>query len=93
MTDPAVATGRYPVRVMVTAAWETVPVQVDDATTVAQLKHQALKAALKTTHDEQACAVKFRGAQLLDESVTLGSLGVQPNAPFIVLPARRQPVR
>jgi hypothetical protein len=84
---------RYAVRVMVTSAWEQVPVQVDDSTTVAQLKHEALRAALKTTRDEQAFVVKFRGAPVLDESVTLGTLGAVPNAPFIVLPARRQPVR
>ena len=34
----ATANGRFPVRVMVTTAWETVSVQADDATTVAQLK-------------------------------------------------------
>ncbi len=84
---------RFPVRVMVTPVWETVPVQVDDNTTVAQLKHEALRAALKTTHDEQAFVVKFRGATVLDESTTLRALGAVPNAPFIVLPARRQPVR
>ncbi|HEV8382271.1 MAG TPA: ubiquitin-like domain-containing protein [Gemmatimonadales bacterium] len=84
---------RYAVRVMVTPAWEQVPVQVDDSTTVAQLKHAALRAALKTTRDEQTFVVKFRGAPVLDESVTLGTLGAVPNAPFIVLPARRQPVR
>ncbi len=84
---------RYAVRVMVTAAWEQVPVQVDDTTTVAQLKHQALKAALKTTENEQAFVVKFRGAQVLDESTSMRALGAVPNAPFIVLPARRQPVR
>ncbi len=84
---------RYAVRVMVTPAWEQVPVQVDDATTAAQLKHQALKAALKTTENEQAFVVKFRGAQVLDESTTMRALGAVPNAPFIVLPARRQPVR
>ena len=84
---------RYAVRVMVTAAWEQVPVQVDATTTVAQLKHQALKAALKTTDNEQAFVVKFRGAQVLDESTTMRALGAVPNAPFIVLPARRQPVR
>jgi hypothetical protein len=88
-----VATARYAVRVMVQPAWETVPVQVDDATTVAQLKHEAVKAALKTTRDEQAYVVKFRGAQVFDESVSLGTLGARPNVPFIVLPARRQPVR
>ena len=84
---------RFPVRVMVTPVWETVPVQVDDNTTVTQLKHEALRAALKTTHDEQAFVVKFRGATVLDESTTLRALGAVPNAPFIVLPARRQPVR
>ena len=87
------ATERFPVRVMVTAAWETVAIQVDEGTTVAQLKHQALKAALKTAQQEQAFVVKFRGAPILDESVTLRTLGVVPNAPFIVLPGRRQPVR
>jgi len=84
---------RYAVRVMVTPAWEQVSVQVDDTTTAAQLKHQALKAALKTTENEQAFVVKFRGAQVLDESTTMRALGAVPNAPFIVLPARRQPVR
>ncbi len=84
---------RYAVRVMVTPAWEQVPVQVDDTTTAAQLKHQALKAALKTTENEQAFVVKFRGAQVLDESITMRALGAVPNAPFIVLPGRRQPVR
>jgi hypothetical protein len=84
---------RYAVRVMVTPAWEQVPVQVDDTTTAAQLKHQALKAALKTTENEQTFVVKFRGAQVLDESTTMRALGAVPNAPFIVLPGRRQPVR
>jgi hypothetical protein len=78
---------------MVQPAWETVAIQVDDATTVGQLKHQAVKAALKTARDEQSYVVKFRGAQLFDESVSLGTLGARPNVPFIVLPGRRQPVR
>ena len=84
---------RYAVRVMVTPAWEQVPVQVDDHTTVSQLKHEALHAALKTTAGEDGFVVKFRGAPILDESLTLRQLGAVPNAPFIVLPGRRQPVR
>ncbi|MFN2571023.1 MAG: ubiquitin-like domain-containing protein [Gemmatimonadales bacterium] len=84
---------RYPVRVMVTSAWERVAIQVDDTTTVAQLKREALSAALKTSADEQAFVVKFRGAAVLDESTTLGALGAVANAPFIVLPGRRQAVR
>lgn len=84
---------RYPVRVMVTSAWDHVPVHVDVSTTVAQLKRDALRAALKTTANEQDFIVKFRGAAILDESITLRALGAVPNAPFIVLPGRRQPVR
>ena len=93
MSTAGAVSERYGVRVMVTPAWETVSVQVDDRTTVAQLKQEALRAALKTARDEQACVVKFRGATVLDEATTLGALGAVPNAPFIVLPGRRQPVR
>jgi hypothetical protein len=85
--------GRFPVRVMVTAAWDQVTIQADETTTVAQLKREALRAALKTAADEHVHVVKFRGAPVLDESLTLGALRAGPNAPFVVLPGRRQPVR
>ena len=85
---------RYPVRVMVTDVWDHVPLSVDDATTVSQLKRDALRAALRQGDvREPDYVVKFRGAQVFDESVSLGALGARPNVPFIVLPARRQPVR
>jgi hypothetical protein len=91
----AVAPGqRFAVRVMVTPVWDQVFVPVDPGTTVAQLKREALQSALKRSGiDPDEYVIKFRGAQVLDESVTLGRLGAVPNAPFIVLPARRQPVR
>jgi len=85
---------RFPVRVMVTDAWDSVTVQVDDSTTVTQLKRDALRAALKQPSlEEREYVVKFRGAAVLDESQTLRALGAVANAPFIVLPARRLPVR
>ena len=91
MTD---VTQRFAVRVMVTPVWDQVFLPVDGDTTVAQLKREALRAALKrSAFDASAYIVKFRGASLLDESLTLLALGVVANAPFIVLPARRQPVR
>jgi hypothetical protein len=37
--------------------------------------------------------VKFRGAELFDESKSLSEAGVVPNAALIVLPRRRRPVR
>ncbi len=88
------AAERFAVRVMVTPVWDQVFLAVDADTTVAKLKRDALQAALKRSGIDPAdYVVKFRGAQVLDESDTLGRLGAVPNAPFIVLPARRQPVR
>lgn len=87
-------TERFPVRVMVTDVWDHVLLAVEPGTTVAELKRQALTQALKRSAVPlQDYVVKFRGGPVLDESVTVGELGAGANAPFIVLPARRQPVR
>jgi hypothetical protein len=83
---------RFAVRVMVTDAWDQVFLAVDRQTTVGSLKRQALVRALKRG-DPNAYLVKFRGGAVQDESTTLAALGAGPNAPFIVLPARRRPVR
>ena len=87
-------TERFAVRVMVTDVWDQVFLAVEPGTTVAELKRQALAQALKRSDAPPgAYVVKFHGAAVLDESVTLAALGARANAPFIVLPARRQPVR
>lgn len=86
-------TERFAIRVMVTDVWDQVFLAVEPTTTVAELKRQALAQALKRAPIRlDDYLVKFHGAQVLDESVTLAALGAAPNAPFIVLPARRQPV-
>ena len=85
---------RFAVRVMVTDAWDEVVLAVASTTTVAELKRQALARALKSdavAADEYI--VKFHGGIVLDESATVTAVGAGPNAPFIVLPARRRPVR
>jgi len=85
---------RFAVRVMVTDAWDQVFLAVDPETTVTELKRQALARALKRGDLPAAdYVVKFRGATVSDESVSLRTLGAGANAPFIVLPARRRPVR
>jgi len=85
---------RFAVRVMVTDAWDQVFLAVGPDTTVAELKRQALARALKRTDLPAAeYVVKFHGAAVTDESATLRALGAGANAPFIVLPARRRPVR
>ncbi len=84
---------RFAVRVMVTDAWDQVFLAVGPETTVAELKRQALTRALKrATLPLDQYIVKFRGALVEDEE-TLAKLGAGANAPFIVLPGRRLPVR
>ena len=83
----------FAVRVMVTDVWDQVVLAVEPGTTVADLKQRALEQALKRQALAEEYVVKFRGAALLDETTTLEALGAVPNAPFIVLPRRRQPVR
>lgn len=85
---------RFAVRAMVTDVWDQVFLAVGPETSVAELKRQALTQALKRADVRlEDYVVKFRGAPVLDETTTLGVLGAGPNAPFIVLPARRRPVR
>ena len=84
----------FSVRVMVTPVWDQVALPVEGTTKIEDLKKRALVEA--TGRDDLSppdYVVKFRGAQVIDESQTLAALGAGANAPFIVLPARRQPVR
>lgn len=84
---------RFGVRVMVTDVWDQVLLAVEPGMTVAELKRQALAQALKRAPAPEDYVVKFRGAEVSDQSVTLAALGVAENSPLIVLPARRQAVR
>jgi hypothetical protein len=78
---------------MVLDAWDHVNVQVGPDTTVAELKREALARARGVAPARDDYEVKFRGALVLDEQTTLAALGAVPNAAFIVLPARRRPVK
>ena len=84
---------RFAVRVMVIEVWDQVFLAVEPTTAAGELKHRALELALKRRVVADAYQIKFRGALVLDESVTLGALGAIANSAFIVLPGRRQPVR
>jgi hypothetical protein len=78
---------------MVTEVWDQVVLPVESGTTVSELKQEALRRALKRRDvSPSRYIVKFRGAQV-HEAATLGRLGAGPNAPFIILPAAREPVR
>ena len=84
---------RFAVRVTVLDAWDQVTLQVGKDTTVAELKREAITRARGVAPVRDDYEVKFRGALVLDEQVTLGALGAEANAPLIVLPARRRPVK
>lgn len=84
---------RFAVRVMVPDVWDQVFLAVEPGMAVADLKRLALAQALKRASVRlEDYVVKFRGAQVFDESTTLAALGVVANSPLIVLPARRQVV-
>ena len=87
-----VATG-WRVRVWVPEVWDAVSLSLGPESTVADLRDAALHAALGNARAHAPYAVKYRGAQLFDERQRLADLGVPEGAPFIVLPARRHPVR
>jgi len=81
-----------PVRVTVQDVWDEVQLDLPRSTPMGEAKRRALNLVHVTRPPEDAM-VKYRGAQVLDESRTLADAGVVRNAPLIVLPRRRRPVR
>jgi hypothetical protein len=81
-----------PVRVMVQDAWDEVRLELPAGTPLAELKRRALEAT-RVSRDPDGYVLKFRGAELTDESRSLADAGLVPNGALIVLPRRRRPVR
>jgi hypothetical protein len=84
-------TATLPLRVMVQDAWDEVRLDLPVATTLAELKRRALNAA-RVVRDPGTYLLKFRGAELRDETQSLAEAGLVPNGALIVLPRRRRPV-
>jgi hypothetical protein len=85
-------TAVLPLRVMVEDVWNEVFLELPDATPVGDIKRQAL-ALTHVKRDPAEYVLKFRGAELSDESRSLAQAGLVPNAALIVLSRRRRPVR
>ncbi len=81
-----------PVRIMVQDAWDEVQLELPESTPLAEVKRRALEAT-RVTRDPAGYLLKFRGAELQDESRSLADAGLVPNAALIVLARRRRPVR
>jgi hypothetical protein len=84
--------GAIPLRIMVEDAWDEIPLDLPATTSLADLKRRALQAA-QVRGDPVDYLMKFRGAELRDESRSLADAGLVPNGALIVLPRRRRPVR
>ena len=80
------------VRVRVLEDWEDIPLRVEPTTQIGALKQMALDAA-KVAEPANDYLVKFRGAELRDESRTVADERIPPDAGLIVLRRRRAPVR
>jgi hypothetical protein len=85
-------TSVLPLRVMVEDVWDEVYLELPGATPVSEVKRQALTRT-HVTRDPAEYVLKFRGAELSDESRSLTDSGLVPNSALIVLSRRRRPVR
>lgn len=81
-----------PVRVTVMEAWDDVTLDLSAATTLRDVKQQSL-AAVRLVEDPSEFLVKFRGAEMPDESRTLADVGFPAGGALIVLRRRRRAVR
>jgi hypothetical protein len=79
-------------RVTVEDVWDEVALELSPDTPVGEIKRQAL-ALTRVTRDPSHYVLKYRGAELSDESRTASAAGLVPNGALIVLARRRRPVR
>jgi hypothetical protein len=81
-----------PLRVMVEDVWNEVLLELPPETPVGDIKRQALRTS-HVTGDPSNYVLKYRGAELLEESRSAADVGLVPNGALIVLARRRRPVR
>jgi hypothetical protein len=81
-----------PLRVMVEDVWDEVFLELPEEVPVSEVKRQALELT-RVKRDPSEYVMKFRGAQLSDERVSLAEAGLVPNGVLIVLSRRRRPIR
>lgn len=79
-------------RVRVLESWSDVVMHLPAPTTIGAVKRQALAAAHVIT-DPERYLVKFRGAELSNESRSLADEQVPTDGALIVMRRRRTPVR
>lgn len=81
------------IRVTVGDTWVPVVLDTSPEEAVASAKARALASQMIAVAEGPGYEVKFGGAQVADESMSLGALGVPDGGALIVLSRRRRPVR
>jgi hypothetical protein len=81
-----------PLRVTVEDVWGEVLLELSDELPVSEVKRQALELT-RVKGSPSEYVLKFRGAELSNESESLADAGLVPNGALIVLARRRRPVR
>jgi hypothetical protein len=81
-----------PLRVTVEDVWDEVLLELPPDTAVGEIKRQAL-ARTGVKRDPSHYVLKYRGAELSDETRSAASSGLVPNGALIVMARRRRPVR
>ena len=84
--------GDLAVRVRVLETWSDVVLHLPPSTPISRVKQLALDAA-HIDDDPSRFLVKFRGAELRDESRSLSDEQVPPEGAMIVMRGHRMPVR
>jgi hypothetical protein len=85
-------TAALALRVTVEDVWNEVLLELPPETPVGEIKRRALVAS-HVTRDPSNYVLKFRGAELFDETRSAAESGLVPNGALIVLARRRRPVR
>jgi hypothetical protein len=85
-------TATLPLRVTVEDVWDEVFLDLPPETPLGEIKRRAL-ALTRVRRDPSQYVLKFRGAELMDESRTAAAAGLVPNGALIVMSRRRRPVR
>lgn len=80
-------------RVQVADVWDTVRIEVSPSDTVAAVKAHALRALFPQSFPAAEYAVKLRGFEVLDETVSVDDAGARNGSIFILLDRRRRAVK
>ncbi|MGQ0642365.1 MAG: hypothetical protein ACT4P6_16580 [Gemmatimonadaceae bacterium] len=81
------------VRVQMPEVWDALRVEAAPTASVLEIKRRAIAELLRDESEAQDFVVKFRGNEVLYESVSLAEAGVRNGSTLLVTSRRRRPVR